>query len=71
MKNTSKETKSQASKQEYALYHGDEFIAIGTLDELAKLEGVNKQTIQFYSYPIYLKRTNGKGKVVIKVWTNY
>ena len=71
MKNTSKETKSQASKQEYAVYHSDEFIAIGTLDELAKLEGVNKQTIQFYSYPIYLKRTNGKGKVVIKVWTNY
>lgn len=54
--------------QEYALYHGDEFVAIGTKKELAELEGVSMNTISFYATPCHLKRTNYRGKVVIKVW---
>ena len=51
----------------YALYKGDEFIDIGTIDYLANLLKVTKKTIMFYSSPTYLKRTKGNGWVVIKV----
>lgn len=34
--------------KEYALYHGDEFLAIGTLEELAEYLGVSYGTIKSY-----------------------
>ncbi len=51
----------------YALYHGDEFIDLGTRDYLAKLLGVKPRTITFYMSPTWLQRTNYKGWVVIKI----
>ncbi|MBR4178049.1 MAG: hypothetical protein IKR57_01715 [Bacilli bacterium] len=51
----------------YALYHGDNFIDMGTKEYLSKLLGVSEKTILFYSSPTYLKRTDGNGWVVIKV----
>ena len=44
------------SKRIYALYKGDNFIDIGTLEYLANLLGVKRKTIYFYSTPTYLKR---------------
>lgn len=44
-------------QREYALYHGDKFIDIGTIEYLANLLNVKKKTIYFYSTPTYLKRT--------------
>ena len=54
---------------EYALYKGDELVMIGTVDELAKHEGVEEDTIRFYSYPTYLKRVKegSNRKVVVKL----
>lgn len=51
----------------YALYHGDQFIDLGTKEYLAKLLNVKVETILFYSSPTYLKRTDGNGWIVIKV----
>ncbi len=41
---------------EYALYHGDTFIDIGTIPQLARRQGVSSHTIRFYKAPSYLKR---------------
>lgn len=44
------------SKRIYALYKGDNFIDIGTLEYLANKLGVKRKTIYFYSTPSYFKR---------------
>lgn len=43
-------------KQEYALYKGDEFIDLGTIEELAERMGVAPKTIRYYQTPIYKKK---------------
>lgn len=40
----------------YSLYHGDEFIGVGTADELAKLIDVTPDTIRWMSTPVHKKR---------------
>ena len=47
--------------KEYALYKGEELLAIGTLKELAKRFKVKPKTLLFYQSPTYLKRRE-KGK---------
>ena len=51
----------------YALYHGDEFIDIGTQEYLAKLLGVTKKTISFYATPTYRKRIKDNAWIVIRI----
>ena len=51
----------------YALYHGDEFIDMGTKEHLAKLLNIKVRTIEFYLSPTYKKRTNYNGYIVIRV----
>ena len=43
-------------KREYAIYHGEEFIDIGTIEELAIKLNVKPKTIYFYSTPTYKRR---------------
>ncbi|MFM0900601.1 hypothetical protein P7J55_10145 [Streptococcus suis] len=45
-------------EKEYALYKGDELLAIGTAKELADKFGVKVSTIHFYKSPAYIKRTS-------------
>lgn len=52
---------------EYALYHGDTFIDLGTKEYLAKLLKVQVSSINFYMSPTYRKRTNDNGWIVIKI----
>lgn len=40
----------------YAAYKGDDFLAIGTLKELADRLSVRKETIIYYATPAYRKR---------------
>ena len=54
-------------KKTYALYKGDTFIDIGTIDYLASLLKVCNRTIMFYGSPTYLKRTNYQSYVLIKL----
>ena len=49
----------------YALYKGDEIIAIGTLKELGKLLNVLPRTIFFYSTPTYKKRNKGGNSYIV------
>ena len=51
----------------YALYHGDNFIDLGTRDYLAKLLGVTVKTISYYATPTYQKRNDYKGYIVIRI----
>lgn len=44
------------NEKEYALYRGDEFVDIGTLDELAKMLNISKKDICFFKTPSYKKR---------------
>lgn len=53
----------------YALYKGDEFLIVGTKEELASYLGVKLKTITFYNSKEYKKRRK-KGNnylLVIKV----
>lgn len=50
----------------YALYKGDNVLAIGTKQELAKFLNVNIRTIEFYASPTY-KRRNKKGNCYIVI----
>lgn len=44
--------------REYALYKGDDCIAIGTIKDIAEKRGVKPDTIQYYRHPAYQKRTD-------------
>ena len=44
------------SKKEYALYKGEECLAIGTIKEIAEKMNVKYKTIYFYTMPVYKKR---------------
>ena len=54
---------------EYALYHGDKFVAIGTAEELAEVQDVKPDTIKFYASPSYYNRRKNpeKGIVVVRL----
>lgn len=54
---------------EYALYKGDQFIMIGTAEELAKAENVKPKTISFWNSPAYKRRIKDytKAKLTIKL----
>lgn len=43
-------------ENEYALYKGDEFVAIGTAKQLAERMNVQIGTIKFWSSPTYHRR---------------
>lgn len=51
----------------YALYHGDNFIDLGTKKYLAELLNVDERTINFYMSPTHKNRTNYKSYIVIKI----
>lgn len=42
--------------KEYAVYKGEDFIAVGTKLELAKELNVKPETIKFYTTPSYQRR---------------
>lgn len=56
-------------KKEYALYKGEDCLAMGTIKEIAKQQNVKERTILFYGTPTYQKRrAKGKNyKVLIKL----
>lgn len=44
--------------KEYAVYKGDEMLALGTLQECATKLNVKPESIMYYKTPTYLRRTN-------------
>lgn len=53
--------------KEYALYKGEELLAIGTKKELAEKFNVKESTISFYMTPAKLKRNKGNNCRVVVV----
>lgn len=54
-------------KKIYALYKGDEWITDGTKEELAEYLNVKVKTIDFYTTPVWRKRTKDNAYIVIKL----
>jgi len=40
----------------YSIYQGDEFVDMGTLDELAERRGIKLSSLQFMMRPAYKRR---------------
>lgn len=55
-------------KVEYALYKGEDIIAIGTKKEIAEQLGIKEDTVRFYGTPTWKKRNKGSNhKILIKL----
>lgn len=54
---------------EYALYKGDEFLAVGTAREIAEQTGLHPDTIYYYGSPTYKKRSSNSEnrKILVKL----
>lgn len=53
--------------KQYALYHGDNFVDLGTIPYLAKKFNVKESTIKFYLSPAWRKRHKKEGIIVIPI----
>lgn len=54
--------------KEYALYKGEELIAMGTKREIAEQLGVSASTIGYYGTPVYARRTSeSKGRRLVEL----
>ena len=60
-------------RQEYALYRGDEFIDVGTIQEIAQRQNVTPQTIHYYKSPAYKRKfkDDKNRKVLVKIERDY
>lgn len=53
--------------KEYALYKGDELLAMGTKREIAEQLGVSASTIGYYGTPVCARRTSENGRRLIEL----
>lgn len=54
--------------KEYALYKGDQIIAVGTANQIAEEIGVKPETVYYYKSPSYQRRVSGKnGRVLVDI----
>lgn len=50
--------KKRKNEKIYALYHGEDFIDLGTKKEISKRQGISIKTLSFYVSISYKKRRN-------------
>lgn len=55
------------SKAVYAIYKGDAFIDVGTVYELSGRTGMSVSLIRWYASPCWMKRSGGKGILVVRI----
>lgn len=54
--------------KEYALYKGDELLAMGTKREIAEKLGVSVNSVSHYGTPVYARRTSdSKGRRLVEL----
>lgn len=53
--------------KEYALYKGDEFVTIGTIEEIANFLGIKIESVKFMTYPTHKKRSESRTNASILV----
>lgn len=51
----------------YALYKGENILAMGTMIQIANKMGVKLRTIQFYKTPTYKKRNKNNFRELIEI----
>jgi DNA-binding CsgD family transcriptional regulator len=54
-------------RNEYALYKGDELLAIGTVREIANQIGVTEKTVFHYGTPTYKKQTSENARRLVRL----
>ncbi len=47
---------SKKNLKEYAMYCGEDCVAIGTLDEIATARGIKRESVRFMLTPTYRRR---------------
>lgn len=52
---------------EYALYKGDDLLAVGTVEEIAEHMNVSIRTVWFYQTPTYKKRRKHNFRELVKL----
>jgi len=45
-----------SARKEYALYRGEELLAMGDISEIASATGKSKHFLRYMTYPIYARR---------------
>lgn len=53
--------------KEYALYKGDELLAMGAKREIAAQLGVSASTVGYYGTPVYARRTSENGRRLVEL----
>lgn len=53
--------------KEFALYKGEELLAMGTKCEIAEQLGVSASTIGYYGTPVYARRTSENGRRLVEI----
>lgn len=53
--------------KEYALYKGEQLLAMGTKREIAEQLGVSASTIGYYGTPVYARRTSENGRRLVEL----
>lgn len=54
--------------KEYALYKGDELLAMGTKRKIAEQLGVSPSTVSYYGTPVYARRTSdSRGRRLVEL----
>ena len=55
--------------KEYALYKGEELLAMGTKREreIAQQLGVSASTVGYYGTPVYARRTSENGRRLVEI----
>ena len=53
--------------KEFALYKGEELLAMGTKREIAEQLGVSDSTVGYYGTPVYARRTSENGRRLVEI----
>lgn len=53
--------------KEYALYKGEELLAMGAKREIAEQLGVSASTVGCYGTPVYARRTSKNGRRLVEL----
>ena len=60
-------TKKGKYNKEYALYNGDEFVAVGTIKEISEMTGIKYSTIRMMKSCTKKNMEQNKGFMLIEV----
>ena len=53
--------------KEFALYKGEELLAMGTKREIAEQLGVSASTVGYYGTPVYARGTSENGRRLVEI----